>query len=104
MISGSRPARWCAWKAVVPAVPAPCDAAFIHIVLSGLARRVLVVGFEHAASHLAGDDVRLLYGLSFDADMEGIAGVTATALYALSINLHMQRSRNHQQNRWPMYR
>ncbi|MCK5362175.1 MAG: thiolase family protein [Gammaproteobacteria bacterium] len=65
-------------------------AAFIQV-LSGLARRVLVVGFEHAASHLAGDDVRLLYGLSFDADMEGIAGVTATALYALSINLHMQR-------------
>lgn len=64
--------------------------AFMHIA-SGLARRVLVVGFEQAASHLSGDDVRLLYGLSFDADLEGIAGVTATALYALSMNLHMQR-------------
>ena len=65
-------------------------AAYIHV-QSGLARRVLVVGFEHSASHLAGDDVRLLYGLSFDADLEGIAGITAPALYALSIGLHMQR-------------
>jgi acetyl-CoA C-acetyltransferase len=64
--------------------------AFLQVV-SGFARRVLVVGFEQAASHLAGDDVRLLYGLSFDADVEGIAGATAVALYALSMNLHMQR-------------
>ncbi|MEP7207540.1 MAG: thiolase family protein [Casimicrobiaceae bacterium] len=53
------------------------------------ARTVLVVGYEFAASHLAGDDVRTLYGLSFDADLEGFAGATATALYALSIQAHM---------------
>ncbi len=58
---------------------------------SGLHGTVLVVGFEHAASHLAGDDVRMLYGLSFDADLEGFNGVTATALYALSIQDHMAR-------------
>lgn len=60
----------------------------MHI-LSGLARRVLIIGFEHAASHLSGDDVRTVYGLSFDADLEGWAGVTATMLYALSIQSHM---------------
>lgn len=65
-------------------------AAVMHV-LSGLARRVLVIGYEHAASHLAGDDVRLLYGLSFDADLEGWAGATATMLYALSIQDHMER-------------
>lgn len=58
---------------------------------SGLHCTVLVVGFEHAASHLAGDVVRMLYGLSFDADLEGFNGVTATALYALSIQDHIAR-------------
>lgn len=58
---------------------------------AGMHRSVLVVGFEHAASHLSGDDVRMLYGLSFDADLEGFNGVTATALYALSISEHMAR-------------
>ena len=65
-------------------------AGLMHI-RSGLHQTVLVVGFEHAASHLTGDDVRLLYGLSFDADLEGFNGITATALYALSIQDHMAR-------------
>lgn len=56
---------------------------------AGMHQTVLVVGYEHAASHLSGDDVRTLYGLSFDADLEGFNGVTATALYALSIQDHM---------------
>ena len=50
-----------------------------------------MVGYEHAASHLSGDDVRTLYGLSFDADLEGFNGVTATSLYALSIQHYMAR-------------
>ena len=62
----------------------------IHL-LSGRARRVLVCGFEHAASHLKSADVRLLLGLSFDADIEGWTGVATTNLYALSIQLHMRR-------------
>lgn len=65
-------------------------AGVMHV-MSGLARRVLVIGYEHAASHLRGDDVRQLYGLSFDADLEGWAGATATMLYALSIQDHMAR-------------
>lgn len=59
--------------------------------LSGMHDTVLVIGFEHAASHLHADDVRTIYGLSFDAEMEGLAGVTATVLYALSIQDHMSR-------------
>jgi len=58
---------------------------------SGFARRILVIGFEATASHLGADDVRLLYGLSFDAELEGFLGASATALYALSMKLHMAR-------------
>ena len=64
-------------------------AGFMHI-RSGLHRCVLVIGFEHAASHLSGDDMRMLYGLSFDADVDGMAGATAANLYALSIAEHMR--------------
>lgn len=59
--------------------------------LSGLANTVLVLGVEHAASHLSAEAVRRVYGLSFDADLEGMPGITATALYALSIQDHMAR-------------
>ena len=49
--------------------------ASVHTqLLKGLHHCVLVVGFEHAASHLAADDVRHLYSLSFDADIEGMTG------------------------------
>jgi len=65
-------------------------AGVIHV-MSGLAKRVLVIGYEHAASHLDSGDVRQIYGLSFDADLEGWAGATATMLYALSIQDHMER-------------
>ena len=61
------------------------------LVASNLARCVLVVGFETVASHLGGDDVRMLYGMSFDAEVEGFAGATPAALYALSMRMHMAR-------------
>ena len=83
----------------LPVVRAECGGASggaalrmgVTHVLSGLAKRVLIVGYEHGASHLVGDDVRSIYGLSFDADLEGWAGATATMLYALSIQDHMSR-------------
>jgi acetyl-CoA C-acetyltransferase len=56
---------------------------------AGLADCVLVVGFEAGAGHLPADTTQLLYGLSFDAEIEGMAGATAVSLYALSISLHM---------------
>jgi len=59
-------------------------------IMSGLARRVVIVGFEAAASHLSGPDVQFIYGLSFDAEVEGMAGATAVSLYALSISMHMR--------------
>ena len=65
-------------------------AGVMHV-LSGLAERVLVVGFDDAASRLEGVDTRLLYALSFDTDVEGLAGANAASLYALSIAGHMQR-------------
>ena len=61
------------------------------LVAAELARCVLVVGYDAVASHLRGDDVRTLYGMSFDAEVEGFAGVTPVALYALSIRMHMAR-------------
>ena len=58
-------------------------------IMSGLARRVLIIGYEAGASHLSADDVQLIYGLSFDAELDGMAGATAVSLYALSIAMHM---------------
>ena len=62
--------------------------AFAQI-MGGTAKRVLVVGFEAGASHLSAKDVQLIYGLSFDAEIDGMAGATAVSLYALSISMHM---------------
>ncbi len=65
--------------------------AGVHHILSGLYRRVLVVGFDDAASHLDRAGVALVYGLSFDAEVEGFLGATAAALYALSAQSFMAR-------------
>lgn len=65
-------------------------AGVMHV-LSGLARRVLVLGFDDAASRLSGANTQLLYSLSFDTDVDGLAGANATSLYALSMSLHMQQ-------------
>ncbi|MDH3663668.1 MAG: hypothetical protein OEU92_27255, partial [Alphaproteobacteria bacterium] len=46
-------------------------------IMAGMAKRVLVVGFEMAAGHLDRRDVQLIYSLSFDAEVEGLAGATA---------------------------
>ena len=61
------------------------------LVAAQFARCVLVVGFETVASHLGSGDVRMLYGMSFDAEVEGFAGATPAALYALSMRMHMSR-------------
>ena len=56
----------------------------VERILSGRARRVAVIGADQSASSLGGDDVRELYGYSFDFWTDGLTGATATALYALS--------------------
>ncbi len=58
--------------------------AGVERILSGRARYVAVVGVDPSASALAGDSIRALYGYSFDFWTDGLAGVTATSLYALS--------------------
>ena len=65
-------------------------AGALHV-MARQAKRVLVVGFEQAASQLSGDDVRLIYGLSFDVLVDGLAGASAANLYALSMCRHMAR-------------
>lgn len=66
--------------------------AGVSLVLSGLARRVAVVGFEPSASYLDPKTVTALYGYSFDAWTDGMTGASATALYALSARAFMQRT------------
>lgn len=61
-------------------------------IASGLARRVLVLGLEPSASHLAGVDVGALYALSFDAWTDGMTGVDSTSFYALSALAYMERT------------
>ena len=58
--------------------------AGVQAVLSGIHRHVAVVGVDPSASGLPGDQIRALYGLSFDALAEGPLNTTATAIYALS--------------------
>ena len=56
---------------------------------AGFYRRVLVIGFEASGGHLNSDQLQLIYGLSFDAETDGMAGATAVSLYALSISEYM---------------
>jgi len=65
-------------------------AGLLHV-LSGLASRVLVVGFDDAASGLSSADTRLLYALSFDTEVDGLTGAGSASLYALSMSCHMRR-------------
>lgn len=58
--------------------------AGVERIMSGRARHVAVVGVDPSASQLSGDSIRELYGYSFDFWTDGLAGVTATSLYALS--------------------
>ena len=58
-------------------------------VVSGLARRVMVLGVEPSATHLSGAEVGALYALSFDAWTDGMTGINSTALYALSVQAFM---------------
>jgi acetyl-CoA C-acetyltransferase len=58
--------------------------AGVERILSGCARHVAVVGVDPSASALAAESIRELYGYSFDFWTDGLSGVTATSLYALS--------------------
>lgn len=64
-------------------------AAAVAQIRAGVAQTVLVLGAEHAASHMRGRDVAGLYGLSFDTDLEAFAGFLPIHHYALSMQLFM---------------
>ena len=63
---------------------------FIQI-CSGIARNVLVVGYDQTASRLSRQGVQQVYGLSFDADLEGWMGISTANLYALSFKLYCEK-------------
>ena len=58
--------------------------AAVMAVQSGAVRHAAVIGVDPSASSLPGPAMRTLYGFSFDAWTDGMTGLTATALYALS--------------------
>ena len=58
--------------------------AAVRSVQSGACKHVAVIGVDPSASQLSADAVRTMYGFSFDAWHDGVTGVSATALYALS--------------------
>ena len=58
-------------------------------IMAGFYRRVLVIGFEASGGHLNPRQLQLIYGISLDAETDGMAGATVISLYALSISEHM---------------
>ena len=60
-------------------------------ICSGLAQNVLVIGYDQTASRLTRAGVQKVYGLSFDADIEGWSGVSTANLYALSFKMYCRK-------------
>lgn len=65
--------------------------AATRAIQAGHIKHAVVIGVDPSASMLSGDTIKKLYGFSFDAWTDGMTGVTATALYALSFQSFMQR-------------
>ena len=63
-----------------------------QVIMSGLSRHAAVIGFDPCASQLPAQTVKSLYGFSFDGWTEGMTGVSASVLYALSIQRFMART------------
>ncbi len=62
-----------------------------RFIQAGACKHVAVVGVDPSASQLSGSTIKSLYSFSFDAWTDGMTGVSATALYALSFQSFMQR-------------
>ena len=58
--------------------------AAVMAIQSGLIKHAVVLGLDASASGLPADKIRTLYGFSFDNLTDGLTGLSATALYALS--------------------
>ena len=68
----------------------------IKSILSNTSENVAVIGFDPSASNLPSETVKKLYSYSFDAWTDGMNEVTATSLYALSIQIFMDGCSLHQ--------
>ena len=64
----------------------------IKSILSNTSENVAVIGFDPSASNLPSETVKKLYSYSFDAWTDGMNEVTATSLYALSIQIFMDET------------
>ena len=64
----------------------------VKSILSKKSQYVAIIGFDPSASYLPSETVKQLYSNSFDTLTDGMNGVTATALYALSIQLFMKKT------------
>ena len=65
--------------------------AGVRLIQSGASKHVAVVGVDPSASQLSAQAVKSLYSYSFDAWVDGMTGVSSTALYALSFQCFMNR-------------
>ncbi len=65
--------------------------AATRAIQSGHVKHAAVVGVDPSASMLDSETIKKLYGFSFDAWVDGMTGVSSTALYALSFQSFMQR-------------
>ena len=65
--------------------------AATRAIQSGQVSHAAVIGVDPSASQLDAESVKNLYGFSFDAWTDGMTGVSATVLYALSFQSFMQR-------------
>ena len=66
--------------------------AGVKSILSGTSKHVAIIGFDPSASQLPSETIKKLYSYSFDAWTDGMNGVSATALYALSIQIFMSET------------
>ena len=65
--------------------------AGVRLIQSGAVNHAAVVGVDPSASQLAPQTVKSLYSFSFDAWVDGMTGVSSTALYALSFQSFMRQ-------------
>ena len=64
----------------------------VKSILSSSSKNVAVIGFDPSASQLPSETIKKLYSYSFDALTDGMNEVTATSIYALSMQIFMETS------------
>ena len=62
----------------------------VKSILSSSSKNVAIIGFDPSASQLPSETIKKLYSYSFDALTDGMNEVTATSIYALSMQIFME--------------